>query len=155
MKSTLQWIFVALFLTLASLLSGCGPGQLFGPTLTPTPTITSTPTTTPTPTATATFTPLPTATPTATPLPPTPTESNTSKYPGSSFETAIVIQADDEFSGIAQETIWLKEHYPGYKQTAQSLTFNDDLAYDLIDITTADGTELTIYFDINSFYGKL
>lgn len=46
------------------LLSGCGAGQVFGPTVTPTPTITFTPTLTPT--ATATFTPSATSTPTAT-----------------------------------------------------------------------------------------
>ncbi len=48
-------------------LSGCGPGQLFGPTVTPTPAITSTPTLTPT--ATATLTPTATATLTPTPVP--------------------------------------------------------------------------------------
>jgi hypothetical protein len=48
------------------LVSGCGPGQLFGPMLTPTPTATSTPTATPMPTATSTptATPMPTLTPT-------------------------------------------------------------------------------------------
>ncbi len=51
------------------LLSGCGSGQLFGPTITPSPTITNTPTSTPTPTPTATFTPTATATFTPTPAP--------------------------------------------------------------------------------------
>jgi hypothetical protein len=54
-------IFCLVFLGLA--LAGCGPGQLFGPTLTPTPTDTPTPTSTPTATATST----PTATPTPRP----------------------------------------------------------------------------------------
>lgn len=44
-------------------LSGCGPGQLLGPTITPTPTLTQTPL------PTNTFTP--TQTPTPTPIPPT------------------------------------------------------------------------------------
>ena len=44
-------------------ISACSPGKLFGPTLTPTPTITLTPTNTPTPTATPTNTPTLTATP--------------------------------------------------------------------------------------------
>lgn len=55
------------FSVISLVLSGCGPGQLLGPTFTPTPTLT--PTATPTPTATLT----PTATPTPTPVPPTPT----------------------------------------------------------------------------------
>lgn len=60
---------VLLLILFNLILSGCGPGQLFGPTLTPTPSPTSTLTPTPTPTLTPTptNTPLPTATPT--PLP--------------------------------------------------------------------------------------
>ena len=53
-----------IMLLLSLLISACGPGQLFGPTLTPTPTITPTSTSTLTPTAT--LTPTSTLTPTAT-----------------------------------------------------------------------------------------
>jgi hypothetical protein len=53
MKTKLQ-VSIILLLISNSFLSGCGPGQLFGPTLTPTPTNTSTPTRTPTPTLTPT-----------------------------------------------------------------------------------------------------
>ena len=56
-------ILLAIGLTFS--LSACGPGQLFGATLTPTPTITATNTSTPTPTST----PLPTYTPTLKPTP--------------------------------------------------------------------------------------
>jgi hypothetical protein len=52
---------IAIYLLgLSLLISGCGPGQLFGPTVTPTstPTPTPTPTQTPTPTPTATPTPV-------------------------------------------------------------------------------------------------
>ena len=60
------------FLVVSLVISGCGPGQLLGPTLTPTSTSTLTPTVTPTNTPTAT--PVPTYTPipptaTATPIP--------------------------------------------------------------------------------------
>jgi hypothetical protein len=59
-------------IVLLSQLISCGPGQLFGPTLTPTstntPTYTYTPTYTITSTATATFTSTPTRKPTITPL---------------------------------------------------------------------------------------
>jgi len=60
MKQRLIAIFV---LTLSLLLSGCDPGQVFGLTITPTPTAT------PIPTSTLTFTPIPTETPTLTPTP--------------------------------------------------------------------------------------
>ncbi len=57
------------------LISSCSPGQIFGPTFTPTPTMTLTPTSTPTftPTSTPTLTPTPTVTPTPT-ITPWPTE---------------------------------------------------------------------------------
>ena len=55
------------------MISACAPGQLFGPTFTPTSTLTFTPTLTLTPTPTftltPTFTPTNTATPTVTPTP--------------------------------------------------------------------------------------
>jgi hypothetical protein len=80
--------FVLVVLALSLLVTGCGPGQLFGPTLTFTPTVTptntATATATPTYTPTATFTPThtPTATNTATPThtptaTPTPTVTHT------------------------------------------------------------------------------
>jgi hypothetical protein len=60
MKTKLQ-IAAIFLLILSSFISGCGSGQLFGPTPTPTftPTLTSTPT--PTSTSTPTVTPTPTA----------------------------------------------------------------------------------------------
>jgi hypothetical protein len=69
MKKTITLLFL-----FSLLISGCGPGQIFGPTFTPTPTSTSTPTITPT--STLTFTPTltptkkPTPTQTDTPIPP-------------------------------------------------------------------------------------
>lgn len=73
------------FLAVSLLISGCGPGQVFGPTLTTTPTVTATPTFAPTftptltqtPTPTSTFTPTVTATPSPTPQPPTATPKST------------------------------------------------------------------------------
>lgn len=58
---------VILVLMMSLLISSCGPGQLFGPTITPSPTYTLTPTLTPT--STSTLTPTPTPTPTLTPTP--------------------------------------------------------------------------------------
>jgi hypothetical protein len=51
------------------MISGCGSGQLFGPTVTPTSTATATATPTNTPTPLPTFTPTPTASPTTSPTP--------------------------------------------------------------------------------------
>jgi len=66
--NTKQQTIAILVLVMSLVLSACGPGQVFGPTITPTPTLTSTPTITPTlapsATPTVTFTPTSTLTPT-------------------------------------------------------------------------------------------
>ena len=67
---------------------------------------------------------------------------------------AVVIQASNEFEGIALEYQWLEEHYPGYKGGGQFVTSHADKMYDVFTIETAEGVEKTIYFDITSFYGK-
>jgi hypothetical protein len=59
-----QRIALLLVLITSLVISGCGPGQLFGPTITPTPTQTLSPTSTQTPTQTMTPTPTQTMTPT-------------------------------------------------------------------------------------------
>ena len=65
----IQQTFTILIFTVSLVISGCGPGQLFGSTITPTPTNTLTPTATLTPTSTSTPTQTPTITPTNTPEP--------------------------------------------------------------------------------------
>ena len=62
MKKTIALAIIAVLLT------ACGPGQIFGPTITPSPTNTSTPTNTWTPTPTPTLTYTPTQTPTRVPV---------------------------------------------------------------------------------------
>ncbi len=142
---------LAVCLSLSLLLSACGPGQLFGPTITPTRTSTLTPA----PTATSTSTLTPTSTPTPTLPPPTSTLATACEEEGCSFETAVVIEASNEFEGILLEDQWLEEHYPGYQKKSQATTFDNDKVYDLITIVTAEGVEKVIYFDITSFFGKL
>jgi len=70
-RVTIVVCLIFLLGTVSLSLTGCGPGQLFGPTVTPSPTLTSTPTITPKPTLTPTITPSPTPTftPTITPTP--------------------------------------------------------------------------------------
>ena len=116
----MSFLWIILLIT-SLLLSGCGPGQLFGPTLTFTPTDTATPTITPTltPTLTPTFTSTPTLTPTLTPtrtrtptprpptITPTPTEDAyaiaTPMAPRIGQENAIVVEG---FDGFAISLAW-------------------------------------------------
>ncbi len=73
---------------------------------------------------------------------------------GSSFEKAIFITETHETPGIHAEYAWIRDKYPNYKLKGQSLSYHDKKPYDIIHITTADGTDMDIYFDISNFYGK-
>ena len=177
--TTGQRTFAICSLLLSLCVSGCGPGQLLGPTLTPTPTGTFTPTPTftathtltpsrtpsPTATSTATLTPTspPTLTATATPTlmatrtskPATSAPVNSGNEEGSSYATAVILQASNEFEGIALEDQWLASHYPGYREIGQGVNSHEGKVYDYLEIVTSDGATKTIYFDITSFFGQL
>lgn len=71
---------------------------------------------------------------------------------GLSFETAVVIVAANSFEGVPAEYTWLRNNYPGYKRNRQALMEHNGRAYDRVDIFTAQGEPLSIYFDVTSFY---
>jgi len=82
------------------------------------------------------------------------TQVSAGQADGSSFDNAIIINEKGERAGVAAEYKWLREHYPGYKSKSQSLQSNNKKPYDVLSITTADGTAKKVYFDISSFFGK-
>ncbi len=53
---------------------------------------------------------------------------------------------------VPEEYAWMKEHYPGAKMKMQSLSSCGDSPTDKLHITTADGRDLTLHFDISSFF---
>jgi hypothetical protein len=74
---------------------------------------------------------------------------------GSNFETAVIIQgAADEMVGVRAEQVWLALKYPAYQFQQQSLQEHQGKNYDVIDITTRDGQQRQVYFDISAFFGK-
>ena len=73
---------------------------------------------------------------------------------GSSFEKAIFIKETNEGPGVDAEYAWIRDKYPGSKVNGQALLNHNNKPYDLIHITTADGTKTDVYFDISNFYGK-
>jgi hypothetical protein len=73
---------------------------------------------------------------------------------GLSCRSAIVINATNEHDGIAQEKAWITENYPGAKQVKQALTTCNDKPADQIDLETANGRSVSLYFDISNFFGK-
>jgi hypothetical protein len=87
-----------------------------------------------------------------------PSESNSAplQYGGGdglSCATRVVVHAADEGQGVAAEYAWLAERYPGNERGRQSLSKCDGKPADILEITTADGRSLEIYFDISEFYG--
>jgi hypothetical protein len=71
-----------------------------------------------------------------------------------SYETAVKIQEKTETAGVAAEYEWIRKNYPGSKTGGQSLLEHNKIPYDKIEITTAGGEKLDLYFDISKFFGK-
>ena len=74
---------------------------------------------------------------------------------GLSIEKAIVLNEKNETQGVSAEYTWLRNNYPGYKLKRQSLIDHNNKYYDKMEIITAEGGKLTIYFDITNFFGKM
>jgi uncharacterized protein YcfL len=73
---------------------------------------------------------------------------------GSTLESAIVINAPNEWDGVKAESIWINQSHPGWKKGSQALLHKEGKMYDQIEYTTPEGETKTIYYDITSFYGK-
>jgi hypothetical protein len=86
--------------------------------------------------------------------PPT-TGATFSSSDGTSPQSAVVIQGpQNEFAGVKAEYEWIRQHYPGSTRQGQSLVSQEGHLFDVIRITTNDGREMRIYFDVSSFFGK-
>ncbi len=73
---------------------------------------------------------------------------------GTSCDEAVIIRAPGTVAGVQAESIWLRRHYPGSTKLRQALTRCGDQIADQITIRTAEGSELTVFFDISDFFGK-
>src|SRR3954447_5442395 len=74
---------------------------------------------------------------------------------GLSCSSAIVINATTEDAGIAEEHAWIQDNYPGANvPVQQSLMKCGDKPVDRIEVETANGRKVTLYFDISNFFGK-
>ncbi|MDP9361596.1 MAG: hypothetical protein M3P29_09100 [Acidobacteriota bacterium] len=70
---------------------------------------------------------------------------------GLSCKSAIAVDATNEREGIARENAWIAENYPGAKKGSQALTSCNDKPVDQVDIETANGQKVSIFFDISKF----
>ncbi len=67
---------------------------------------------------------------------------------GSSFEQAVILVNASLLSGPTAAYKFIEQHYPGYKRGRQSLVKQNERTYDVLEFTTADGQDKTMYFDI-------
>ena len=72
---------------------------------------------------------------------------------GQSFDTAVVIDAQDEFAGVQAEYDWVASNYPGSAVELQSLEFRDGRPFDILTLRARNGDQHVVYFDISSFFG--
>ena len=74
---------------------------------------------------------------------------------GSSRQQAVVItNAKYIETALMAEKLWLDRKYPGCRETKQSDLNAVDKHYNLIELTTADGQALTVYFDTTECFAK-
>ena len=71
-----------------------------------------------------------------------------------SLGQAIVIRGNSDAEVTHAEYPWIREHYPGSKLKQQALLNEGSRVYDSMTITTAEGKDVTLYFDITSGFGK-
>lgn len=83
------------------------------------------------------------------------TGPTTDAHNGSSMANAVVITASNEREGVSAEYHWIANRFPGYKRDRQALLHDNSHCYDEIDITTASGDPMKLYFDITNFFGKM
>jgi len=56
--------------------------------------------------------------------------------------------------GISAEYAWVRRHYPGAQVKMQALGECAGAPADELYVMTAAGRQITLYFDISSFFGK-
>ena len=85
--------------------------------------------------------------------------SNQPYRDGTSIENAIIIEnVEHQFQGVDAEYRYLSKMYGdrdvGWILKKQSLIKENGRYYDFIEIKLDIGSEISLYFDITSFFGK-
>ena len=73
---------------------------------------------------------------------------------GTSFERAIIINEKTERAGIDAENTQLTALFPGSKRVSQRYDIYKDKQHEIVNVTTSDGREVSVYFDVSSYFGK-
>ena len=75
-------------------------------------------------------------------------------HDGSTADTALIVEEDDELDAINAEYAWLLTRHPWDAVIAQSLVLDGDRAYDVFTLQTPDGEAYDLHFDITDSYGN-
>ncbi len=67
---------------------------------------------------------------------------------GSSFQKAVIV------GSVRAEYLYIDRTFTGANILSQMVTENDGNPYDVVTITTKDGTKKDVIFDISKFYRK-
>lgn len=70
---------------------------------------------------------------------------------GGDMEHPVVVLTTDHLEGVRTEYAWLALRYPGARRTQQALLSQAGRQYDMLSVTTADGRDMKLYFDITAF----
>jgi hypothetical protein len=66
----------------------------------------------------------------------------------------IIVGAKTLEEGFAAEKLWLDTHFPDATKTGQQFLALDDRRIDALDLKTADGKDVHVYFDVTEFLSK-
>lgn len=73
---------------------------------------------------------------------------------GLSCRSAVPVEATTEADGAAKEAAWIAENYPGATKAAQSRITCSDKAVDQVELDTANGRRVTLFFDASGWAAK-
>src|SRR5664279_6223878 len=73
---------------------------------------------------------------------------------GLSCRTAIALAVTTEAEGIAKEDAWIAENYPGATKAARKQTACNGSTIDQIDLDTANGRQVSLFFDNSGWTAK-
>ncbi|AIH01508.1 hypothetical protein [Riemerella anatipestifer] len=76
------------------------------------------------------------------------TRKATNLNDGKSIENAIKVNS------VAEEYEFVEKNCPNCKLINQVLTEHNGIPYDILNLEKNDGTKISFYFNIKSFYGK-
>jgi hypothetical protein len=73
---------------------------------------------------------------------------------GLSCNSAVPVDAANEREGVAMENAWIAENYPGANMASRTQTTCNEKPVDRVDLETANGRRVSIFFDISKWFGK-